>query len=653
MKLLKYSFLMAAFICIDKGYANDVNQNRIQELGLKYNTQYERPKSCPLESKRFSDLVAKIQTVQAALQKSNCKNKKDDKLDEILASLKEIKEDDLLKNKANGKLEDVISGLDESSSLSVLGGVKLSSMFSGLSSFLDTNKCKLDDKRVLESIADVVYDATQIGLLSGSKTGVTVAAGGFLISSGLKIIDQLLKQKYDFSQSSDRLSFIKVNCSFYDIRREMELIGVFDLENSSAKKDLEDAKDLSKKVADKILSLDQQKKDITTRNSDFDKKILNLKLADVKPMKVSLEKIQNTLKTGIVQGGQRPTETQKLMMITEVAKEYESFSLAMRLYSAANVSLMPMLDDLFIQQMKAFDYNDFINFQTTLALSVDGFDQKVRANILFHVERINADIAKKESELIATFAKEKEQIAETVSKEMTELLKSLDTLKKIELRIGALIQPQDYSAADDGSENLVSLIEIHDQIASNLYGEWGQKFLKFSTEQSVEEIKTFKARYNLFDDKYITPISQGHKIDIATSYACQDAQKLRLLQKRARALIEQGYDFLATNKDLFYSDLKNKFFLRMNEAGKANFLLGNEEKIQRHYMSATYANKILRNENVSEDLKERYLTKRFYNTYYIGYPMLEMSGLTEKIHYVQDTYDRLECSKFLNKQLNF
>lgn len=653
MKLLKYSFLMIGLICIDKGYADELNQNRITELTLKYNTQYERPKSCPLESKRFSDLVVKIQAVQNALLKSNCKSKKDDKLDEILTSLKEIKEDDLLKNKANGKLEDVISGLDESSSLSVLGGVKLSSMFSGLSSFLDFNKCKMDDKRVLESVADVVYDATQIGLLSGTKTGVTVAAGGFLVSSGLKVIDLLLKQKYDFALSSDRQSFIKVNCAFYDIRREMELIGVFDLENSSAQKDLEDAKELSKKVAEKILALDQQKKDVTTRNSDFDKKILEKNLADVKPVKESLDKINTILKNGIVTGTQKPTETQKLVMITEVAKEYESLSQAMILYGKTNVSLMPMLDSLFSQQMKAFDYNDFTNFQLTLALSAENFDQKVRANILYHIERISADIAKKENAMIADYAKEKEEVAESASKEMAELLKSLDALKKIELRIGALLRPQDYSAADDGSENLIGLIETHDLIAANLYGEWGQKFLKFSTEQSVEEIKTFKARYNLFDDKYITPISQGHKIDIATSYACQDAQKLRLLQKRAQALIEQGYDFLATNKDLFYSDLKNKFFLRMNEAGKANFLLGNEEKIQRHYMSATYANKILRNENVSEDLKERYLTKRFYNTYYIGYPMLEMSGLTEKIHYVQDTYDRLECSKFLNKQLNF
>lgn len=653
MKLLKYSFLMIGLICIDKGYADELNQNRIKELTLKYNTQYERPKSCPLESKRFSDLVVKIQAVQNALLKSNCKSKKDDKLDEILTSLKEIKEDDFLKNKANGKLEDVISGLDESSSLSVLGGVKLSSMFSGLSSFLDFNKCKLDDKRVLESIADVVYNATQIGLLSGTKTGVTVAAGGFLVSSGLKVIDLLLKQKYDFALSSDRQSFIKVNCAFYDIRREMELIGVFDLENSSAQKDLEDARELSKKVAEKILALDQQKKDVTTRNSDFDKKILEKNLADVKPVKESLDKINTILKNGIVTGTQKPTETQKLVMITEVAKEYESLSQAMILYGKTNVSLMPMLDSLFSQQMKAFDYNDFKNFQLTLALSAENFDQKVRANILYHIERINADIAKKENAMIADYAKEKEEVAESASKEMVELLKSLDALKKIELRIGALLRPQDYSAADDGSENLIGLIETHDLIAANLYGEWGQKFLKFSTEQSVEEIKAFKARYNLFDDKYITPISQGHKINIATSYACQDAQKLRLLQKRAQALIEQGYDFLATNKDLFYSDLKNKFFLRMNEAGKANFLLGNEEKIQRHYMSATYANKLLRNENVSEDLKERYLTKRFYNTYYIGYPMLEMSGLTEKIHYVQDTYDRLECSKFLNKQLNF
>ncbi|MBY0412734.1 MAG: hypothetical protein K2Q18_01145, partial [Bdellovibrionales bacterium] len=53
------------------------NITRADELIKKYTSVYERPKSCPMESKKFSDLIAKTDAIKDVL-KGNCLKKVND-----------------------------------------------------------------------------------------------------------------------------------------------------------------------------------------------------------------------------------------------------------------------------------------------------------------------------------------------------------------------------------------------------------------------------------------------------------------------------------------------------------------------------------------------------------------------------------------------
>ena len=103
----------------------------------------------------------------------------------------------------------------------------------------------MEDGRVLETTADLIYNSTQLGLLSSNPIGLVVAGGGFLISSALRLIDMIIKQRFDFEKPTDRQTFVKLNCSFYEIRRELDTQGARDMENSTTRDDYRDAKGIA------------------------------------------------------------------------------------------------------------------------------------------------------------------------------------------------------------------------------------------------------------------------------------------------------------------------------------------------------------------------------------------------------------------------
>ena len=66
---------------------------------------------------------------------------------------------------------------------------------------------------------------------------IIIAGGGFIISSALRLIDLIFKQRFDFEKPIDTQTFIKLNCSFYEICRELELRGALDVENNNSRAD--------------------------------------------------------------------------------------------------------------------------------------------------------------------------------------------------------------------------------------------------------------------------------------------------------------------------------------------------------------------------------------------------------------------------------
>lgn len=637
-------------------FANNVNMDftKADQLIKKYNTVYERPKSCPMESKKFSDLIAKTDAIKDVL-KGNCLKKENDKMTEVLESIKSIQDE--LKNKSmvnNSAVTDALTtavGVGTGTSTTTggaLSGLKFSALFSNITTMFKKNQCSMEDGRVLEMTADLIYDSTQLGVLAGNQLGLVVAGGGFLISSALRLIDLIFKQRFDFEKAIDRQTFVKLNCSFYEIRRELDAQGALDIENSSSREDYRDVKALLEEVTAELKKIEEDKVNTNKAHSEIERATFQENVGDITELRKTLSKIQAYLQKGVNQNLEIPTETQKLLMISKLAQDYETLTLQLKFYKTLGISSIPMLDDLFLNEIKKFDPLDMTGFSNAMNISAQEFNENHRAKILFHVMRIEGDIVNKEKSLFGKSEKAKTELAMALDKKKELYTAKLLELKKVELRLGNIVAPKEYSGLDDGSENMVAILDNHKRISSQLYGEWGEKFLKFATYKSYDEVKNFNDRYELFNSRYGDIIKTSKKDAVATTYMCQDAQKLRLIFKHADSLVQEGFDFVATNKDLIYSDVKNYYNGKVNEETSSSAYIGPVEKVQRHYKSAIFALRTMKGEVVSPEDTERYLDKPWMGSFYIGRAMIEVSETKNKARLMQDAYEKFGCQKSLS-----
>ena len=631
--------------------------DQINTLINKYKVAGERPKACPLESKKFADLLAKTESIKNVF-KSNCLQKDDSKMSDVLTSINSIQEElkkrNIIDKTVDGNtIMNSITGNDstDGSAVSALSGIKFSNLFTNISTMIKKNQCNLEDGRVLEQTADLIYDSTQLGLLAGNTTGLIVAGGGFIISSAIKLIDLIFKQRFDFVKNSDRQTFIKLNCSFYDIRKELEAQGGLDVENSSNKEDLRDVKFHIEKLTQSLKELDKEKTDQKKVLDEMDQQMLVSLVGDVSQFKKTLLKTKATLNSPIVDNAETPAETQKLLMISSIAQDYESLSLQLSNYRSLKVSTIPMLDDVFSLELKKFDPMDMMSFQATMSLSVKEFNEGLRARALFHITRVLNDIAAKE-ELASTKNKEvKKAKVDELQKKMDLYNSKLAEMKKLEERLGRVVSPRQYSASDDGSDNMVSLLENYKNIAGQIYGEWGEKFLRYTTAKSYEETKTFGEKIERFNKKYGEQL-KAFKVDTAPStYICQDIQRIRYSFKYADSLVQEGYDFIVTNKDLFHTDQKTYYNTELDEE-KGTGASSSIEKIQRHYKSTILAVKKLKNEQIDPDEEDKYLSRSWSGSSYLGRSMLDVSGIRNTVKNIQDKFEKLGCTKVLVEDIN-
>lgn len=635
-------------------FSNEVNFEKADQLIKKYNTTVERPKSCPMESKKFSDLVAKAEAAKEAL-KGNCLKKDTDKLTEVLESIKgiqdEIKTNSMLTNSsAVTTILNSATGAATASS-STISGVKFSALFSNLTNLFKKNQCNMDDGSVLQATADLIYDSTQIGVLAGNSVGLVVAGGGFLVSSALRLIDLIFKKRFDFDKISDRQTFIKLNCSFYEIRRELDLNGALDVENSTSRDDYRDIKAISEEIVVELKRVEDEKVSINKSHSEIDIKTFKENVGDLTEFRKNLARIQKYLQPGVNAALEIPTETQKLLMISQLAQDYDLLVTQVNFYKTLNISSIPMLDDLFINEMKKFNFLDITSFTETMNIPAKDFNENYRAKILFHIIRIGNDIISKENTLSDKSQKTKIELSSALDKKKEFLLAKLTEVKKTETRLGNIVSPKEYSGLDDGSDNMISIIENHNKISSQLYGDWGEKFLKYATIKSYDETKKFNERYQAFNTRYADIIKSNKSDSLPTTYLCQDAQKLRLTFRQADSLVQEGYDFIVTNKDIIHSDVKNYYNGNLNE-DQNNTMPGAVEKIQRHYKSVIFALRQMKGEVVSKEDYESYLDRFFMGSYYIGRSMLDVSATKVKARKIQDIYENLGCQKSLANDLS-
>ena len=646
------SFIIVLFSALTPRlvFADEINMERARQIIKKYNTTYERPNSCPLESRKYVDLMSKTEAIKEAI-KGNCLKAEAAKKSEVLTSIKTLQ--DNMKSNASVASFNGLSDFfkEDKNSNNVVNGHQISSVLTNINSLIKNGQCDMEDGSILQSTADLIYGSTQLGVLSGNPSGLVVAGGGFVVSSALRLIDLIIKQRFDFEKPADRISFIKLNCSFYEIRRELDTVGALDLENSTTREDFRDAKSLAGEITVALKRNENEKANSSLANAEIDRAVVKEYIGDVSGLKKTLAKVKKYLQPGLNQTLELPTETQKFLMISQLAQDYDLLISQVSAYKDLNISSIPMLDDLFIMELKKIDPMDAVSFTAALNISAKDFNDNYRAVILFHIIRIGLDIEAKEQKIINKGDNQKLQLAIGVDRKSAEYLAVLVELRKIESRLGNIISPTEYSGLDDGSDNMVAIIDNHNKISDKLYGTLGDKFLKFATEKSYSKTMIFNERLAAFNNKY-SEIIKLDKVDkIKTSYLCQDAQKLRLMFKHADSIVQEGYDFVITNKDLIFSDVGNSYIQTFNE-DEGMGANGSSLRIQRHYKSVIYALKKIKGEDITTEDSKRYVQKNILGNYYLGRSMIEVSNSKVSTKKVQDIYEQFSCQRSLSADIN-
>lgn len=631
-------------------------KDRIEFLLKRHKPSHVRPATCPMESKEHADILGKIKNIKT-LFKDNCTNADPARLDELLSSAESI-QTEINNVQDTAGVTPATDGVNTQ-----INGQSISSVVNNINSILTTGQCKFKDQSFLENTADIVTSFSQMGLLVPNANGLIISAGGLALSSILRILHNLFTPLFDFSKNTERQTFIKLNCAFYDIRRDIQASGFLDVPTAHHGADLSEVKELVKELDTRIKGMSKEKASILEKLGKDEAAAIKEGLGKLTSLEKLIGQGLSAVSTEVKTEGNIPANTKKLQVIQELTLINTALVEALGVYIESGMSKIPPLDQMLQAELGKLDYTaNSEAYMSLVSSEVAAFNSGFRANLLFHFDRISKDIAGSKAALAKKYNEETEveglkvpEYKKALEKKVAELTKSIGgTLKKlkiVELRLARITKDRDYTATDDGSENIVAILSDYNEIADQVYGEWGEKFLRYTTETSYKQNNRFEEKFEDFAKAHLKEI--GDKVvvpnpkevsELRTLYACQDAEPFRRAWNLANSLAQNGYDFLATNKDLFHADTAETVMSSIH-LRRSDF-----ERIQHHYKSAMFAKRLIKGGEVSEANRKKYLKKKTGHKRYMGMVMLDVNRSKVKASLVQELIERFDCGKVTSEE---
>ncbi|MCO4792606.1 MAG: hypothetical protein KC493_02750 [Bacteriovoracaceae bacterium] len=651
------------------GMSSD-SQTSIDALFSSYKPYREKPKACPLESNNHKEILSKIENIRN-LFKDNCMDQDQARLDALLTGAQDIQtslNDMGVAADDNDTVNSLVNGDIPTGDGSSVSGTQIASVFNNINNIFLNGKCKLNKGSFLEQTADIIQSFAQMGLLVPNSNGLVIAGGGLALSSILKAIDSIFSDRFNFEEIKDRQTFIKLNCAFYDLRQDIQNAGLMDVGTDQHDEDLKKVKDLVKKVEAKI-------KAVTTNKTNIEKSIEKAKgehiektLDGLAPLEGSLKKALSSVQAPVADTNGVPATTIKLKTINSLARLYMTMKVQLESYFDSGLNSIPIMDNMLKQELSKLDFavNSY-QFETLIKMDVKEFNSTFRANLLFHFERVLGDISASRDVItkkwmketlihgkdIATYLKDMTKRVSETQKKLTASQKSLTVTGT---RLSRALGEADFSSSDDGSENVVNILSQYEDIASQVYGKWGYEFMDYTTQTAVKKDKDFKKKFKKFADNHLDRVvldngrteylvrHPSELSELRIMFACQDAMPFRRVYKYADGLVQQGYDFIETNKRLFHADVPNGLF-----GIRSKFRL-----LQMHHKSSIYAKKLIAGSAVTPSQYERYI-EGHYGTKrkkYLGAVMIGVNNSRAKAGVLQKLIEAYQCDKVTMEETN-
>ena len=638
----------------------EVKLQEIQNIISRHGGGTPRPESCPLESGKNIDILTKINNIKT-LFKDNCLDNNQTRMEEILQGAQNIQAelDKISEESKEASEGDIELGTIAPAEVDVAGvtldGEQVANIFGGISKIYEERTCKglLNNRNFLEKTSDAIVDIAKIGLLVPNTQVLAVAGGGIALSSILNIINNLFNKRFDFERSADRQTFIQLNCAFYDIRKDIQKSGFLDVKTRIHEEDESRVKNLVKDIEKEVKKLNKSLKEIEKILKEDRSKFFLQNIGPIFNLAEELKKGQSIFDSSII------TSADKLAVVRKLALLSPAIIIELEEFVKSGGSKVSILDELFRQDLTLLDYQtNPEGIRRLVKMDVTEFTNEFLENLKFHFQRLIAE-SEKDADKVEKLWRESTYVSgvklidyyKSLEKEFEKKEKQISNfylkMSNVQERIKRILKEDGFTSTDDGSENIVTILSDYDEIVEQIYGKFGYKFLQYTSKKSIKVNEDFLDKYEQFKKYHL--INENNKQTIPEAeelkplrrmFACQDAMPYRRRWKFAESLAQQGYDFVATNSDLFHADINRVWLGRSGDRYGIHNFLSKYEKIQQHHKSAIFAHKVMTGKPVKPKYVEKYIRKK-----YLGRAMLNVFNSKPKASLIQELIERYDCQK--------
>ena len=216
-----------------------LQQGDFQQLLI--DRQHKRPDKCPLKSMAHSEIVKKLSSIAKSLKKGECFDKNKDTIKNIDETInmtnKNLSTLSSYQNNEQFGVAPVIMNSPELQKTNIEArqyqfaiNPYYRQLLSSFSTLAQDDDCvnNIRERGLLPVLADVSMTMGQSFALLPTANGLMFSAGGMALGATLKIISGLIKSPYDWKDPQQRKQFQDLNCSFFDLRRDIEATELLD-----------------------------------------------------------------------------------------------------------------------------------------------------------------------------------------------------------------------------------------------------------------------------------------------------------------------------------------------------------------------------------------------------------------------------------------
>jgi len=626
-----------------------------------------RPKACPLISSGHHDLVGKFKAIQAALA-STCASSNKAAYSQLGTSITSMQGtyNQYRAENGNGSFDkdgNVIELTEpgerasqaeweayslksaerdrslRSNQLETEALTQVSGTLDTMAKLSQSKDCRegMSSSQVIDLMADVIGQTSSMGMLAPGPEGYLIAAGGMGVSSILKIINELIKSPFDWKDKDKRDSFLKLNCSFFDLKKEIDSVGILHIKtqehNSERKKKKASIKRLKPvlaqlRVNEKIIADKQKllrKTLLYRRMGPNDFALLNALIDGEYLTKVGILRLK-----GVEEKGE---------FLSELYANHQQILKALEKGDVGKMGrkykLPASIKEFNAQIGGAKNEDEFIS---KLINNKAGLN-KLSANYLKPLNWVYEIQKNKErghyvkSKGIAQVVRDPLFKHKLLVRRYENMIESYDTRIKF---LNNIQSDTIFSAKDNGTRIKNNIITSFRDIQESIYGKVGASFTKYIMKQSKKDLKNFSKTYKSTGKSF----KQPELVDKQNRFLiCSNAKELQLLWGSAHALLNIGYDFIETNKDSFYKPKKKYKMFLFIPTGKSD-----QRWIKENAETGFLAADILK-KNSRKPMKARVaiLSKVKMNKDQLGYNMIKLEIEKPKLKEAQKFSDQFRC----------